>query len=1022
MLLFQLRAQNAGIIMRKRQTQVVFEISELSATAKAVMGTKGRLIRCFPGPAVAINSSKLAHPHFRKAIAQFLARLDTDTVEECQPISQKSKSVVSEVRDSNDPKLVTELFAGMLRGIGEPADAIRIHKRTRDEVLWSSAFKPWRRSPLWILLRVAFQSTLMTDGAEKNRLYKSFMIFFMAQLTNRYMKSSFKSDVLFIMTAKIGRRSLKLKVNHSIPEMRYVHNVVKSAHEKLDRMWRAIEGPQNTSNPLREWQISAQDFLVDTQLSLTNFMPYYQGIWNRPQISDNQKALEPKCRTRISRQLIFPLKEIYASSDETELGLLDVERWVQESLQSWLDQNYTLERSCNNLAELIQDYLNLAKVAYEDEPADLSLMFLTLTDLWVAFDRCVTYQYPIIKEYDTGFPESLFDPLLLPHKVQMERLQSLEDYLSHRREKSTFSSLLLFRDINKENSLAVRYYNRSSSHRELRQEIEKLAAKKKFEKQKEYEQKNTEYDRLIEKSKLSYCQCRYNERGNLRRDSPYCSHCAYKNQANSIHISVAEWPLPYTELEARSATFELEVPTIISKWRDITYTLLVDMFSPKNSHISSEVPKLYDLKEYSELKPFFNSRIGRLQLSSPLKPFVVTHYSSKDFPSAKWNDICVKNGLRYSLYDSALGLWTDDLINRCSIHQKCTSKLPLGPLQPLQNVIGSTDHTSNEIIAKQSECPRSMNLHEYYSFGILRSGHRLQWRNVLRELMSGSLDFSRLETYILVLQTVWQAGPPNSKFWRESHEDLQEGQFGLSLTLALEKALGTVEGNWQGANAVRTFSVIASRLLSMSPSVEVRDRCHDFLKRARKVSILWMRDVASLIQDEQEESQIRELDLRLLELALTCHETFNVDDENLDAVLGSVEAMPILIECCITFHDRCRTSTPTLPASMRALIRRFRVSAHRLEDKVRQNILSDRASIDVAIKRLWSGYCKGNSWTALSKPNDRWLMTISGPMTIHYNILDGSLLINGSPLGRLPASFESHGTYNRLFGGVCRSV
>jgi hypothetical protein len=35
----------------------------------------------------------------------------------------------------------------------------------------------------------------------------------------------------------------------------------------------------------------------------------------------------------------------------------------------------------------------------------------------------------------------------------------------------------------------------------------------------------------------------------------------------------------YFDLEAKSTLFELNVPTAISKWRDITYTLLVGAFS-----------------------------------------------------------------------------------------------------------------------------------------------------------------------------------------------------------------------------------------------------------------------------------------------------------------------------------------------------------------------------------------------------------------------------------------------------------
>lgn len=43
-------------------------------------------------------------------------------------------------------------------------------------------------------------------------------------------------------------------------------------------------------------------------------------------------------------------------------------------------------------------------------------------------------------------------------------------------------------------------------------------------------------------------------------------------------------------------------------------------------------------------------------------------------------------------------------------------------------------------------------------------------------------------------------------------------------------------------------------------------------------------------------------------------------------------------------------------------------------------------------------------------------------MLVHYNLLDGSLLVNGSPLTRLPHSYESHPTFPRIFGEVKYSI
>jgi hypothetical protein len=61
----------------------------------------------------------------------------------------------------------------------------------------------------------------------------------------------------------------------------------------------------------------------------------------------------------------------------------------------------------------------------------------------------------------------------------------------------------------------------------------------------------------------------------------------------------------------------------------------------------------------------------------------------------------------------------------------------------------------------------------------------------------------------------------------------------------------------------------------------------------------------------------------------------------------------------------------------------------------------------------------------LDEANSRWLTTFTAPLPnqrpqqVHYNILNGKLLVDGKPLGRLPQEIVSHSTYKRIFGQVC---
>jgi len=656
------------------------------------------------------------------------------------------------------------------------------------------------------------------------------------------------------------------------------------------------------------------------------------------------------------------------------------------------------------------------------------LMLLTLMDLWMALDQCTIHHYPLLRKYDPEFPPSLFDPLLLPKRPQMERLRTVEQYLLQRRSHAVPGFPSIFQGVNSTTSFAVQYFEQSPHHQVLRQEIELAAQEGRDRKREELIRMSQKYQELMRDSDARTCnsETRWERGGCVSRHSRQCRKCELKSTAKSLQITVHEWPLPLGELAVKSAVFELEVPTPIAKWRDATYGLLVDSFSPAppNSQRAS-TDKVYCMNGFSGLSKYFTSQPARLQLASAAKPFVMAHYGSKHVPQAKEEDICVNNGLSYSMYDSKLRRWTKFLLDRCDVRRICTLQLPPGAYRQLQFALNGTTHTSNEVLAMQSECPKPLNLHEFYAFATLRSGNRLQWRNIARELVARVLKFNSEEVYMLIVQAAWQVD--RSGEWqpcRETHVDLEEEHFGMSLLLVLEESLGTVEGNWQGAVAVRTFIVLTARLLSLSQFEKVQNRCIVLLRRAREVTLRWTREVGKLLHDSEDAEEVKTLNLRVLEMALTCHGTFDVDRRHVSEMLSSVDDIAAVTECSIIVHDRSPAVTENLPPSVQTLLQRFMRLSHHLEPTIRERILADSQGIDRTVRQLWAGYRPGSCWVALKTPSQRWLATKTtseedySPLSVHYNTLDGSLLVNSTPLTRLPRVYELHTTYSRLFGEV----
>jgi len=304
-----------------------------------------------------------------------------------------------------------------------------------------------------------------------------------------------------------------------------------------------------------------------------------------------------------------------------------------------------------------------------------------------------------------------------------------------------------------------------------------------------------------------------------------------------------------------------------------------------------------------------------------------------------------------------------------------------------------------------------------------------QWLNIAREINSRTLDFGKEEVHLLLQQASLQAGPSAlDQISRESHVELEEEGFGHDLLAALEVGLWAVESNWQGSVAALTFTSLAARLLTISLHDSVRDRCLKYLHRARNITIHWLRVVVKLLHDSSDEEEMEYLTLRALDLALTCHSTFDVDPRQMPALLSSAANVAILIEIATIVNDRWPVSEEPLTTLTRELLRRFSRTAHSLESSLKKQIIESPGGINKAVARMWSGYEPGTPWTVLEAPNDRWLTThtansgSASSATVHFNTLTGSLLINGRPLARLPREYESHPTYQRLFGAKILEV
>ncbi|KAF8492811.1 hypothetical protein F5888DRAFT_1795530 [Russula emetica] len=946
-----IRAQNAALIVRRLSSDdfVQFEVFEVSPQNAAIMTTKGKLLCSYPGPTIQVPVDIFKDECFLRELSSFLVQMDADCLDST-PTASKAGSVVCEVRESVHPK-----------GYGQPAVVDRITKRIGDEILWDNAYKPWRRSPLWLTLRVALQSSLRAGY-----LYKSFILFFHTHLLRRCL--------LYVMRVKIARRLSKLgpAIPHYVYE--FVQDTSRETEALLSKRWTAFQAKGSICPTL---QLKELDFVADAKISLQNSYNYLSKMLRSDSHEFSEVGFTPSNGTRFKS-----VHDFSQFTNDLHIALKDFEFTVGESNNDAPDQ-YVAE-----------------------DAEDNSIMILTIMDLWC----------PLLKQYSPEIPSDFLHPLLLHRSSTLLRALRIEEYLCWRHKESCNSTSIFSNDV-KESSFAVKYFRDSKDLQRLHNEIIADGERKRAQKRAELDRLNeTSRSLLQDASRMNHEMSKSSFWDDIH--SKRCQKCRLVHQSKSLKICVHEWPLPRSTVHAQQTVFELSPPNVFSAWRGITYLILRDIGLSSVPDLQGKPQILLDsfsgLSRWVALRP----KDHRVTIGSTTKSFSdQTHYKKIRIP-AEESSVLVNNGLSYRLFDNIRGSWTIDSFFESNVSELCTPRIPSsGPYSSLHRFVCGTQHTPNDIIAAQADCPKEITLHEFLAFSGLRSGPRLQWLNIARELASPYLSFRREEVHTLVTQAAWQLGPLSSGI-REWHIDLSVPSFGNALLRELESLLEKIRANWLEEVTVRTIALISSRLLASTTDPNISSRACALLRDARNLTYRWICELEEKLESTHDETSCAGLRRRLFMLAATCFSTLDVCSEHIPAILTTEEDFSIAIQCAVIVHDNTSLSlSGDNSVYLTRMISRHRQSLYSLEPIFSQS--SHAGAFDHALSRLWLGFRRhtSSSWHILPRPNSRWVSCVAeGRHKVHYDLLTGKLLINGKPLGKLPQEIVEHPTYASVLG------
>ena len=1006
------------------------EAFELSPLNQSAITTKGRLRRSFPGPAFSVSIGTFEKPELQAMIAHTLAKMSHQAAAETRPRARKAGRMHDEDRDTTHPNIITELFMNFLRSLGQPADVSRLWKNTREEIMWLKSRLPWRRSPMWLLVRVAMQLVFSRSTGPED-LYKTFMVFLMSHVLDLSHQHSLPSDLLYVMNAKIARRLLKLDSRGDRSGFNYVQNVMRDSNELVHSRWSSVMEQAAPHYDLS--RIGSLSFDEDVYCTLPSLDEYVMLLAKREN-KRSPSAFEPTSALVKYQAEELPTHIRSSTEEYTTYNLRAFEDWVASKLYQWLDQHKLNTSTCGSLGDLIQRYHGVASNFYSGNPEAISIMLLTILELWIACDESAIQICDLLRDYDPGIPTELFQSLALPFRSQMKRLLRVETYLNGRQAGAKFRAPAIFRDFGLESCFSVKYFCQSSEHQVLLEKIESRATHARQEKCDELERKKAEYNSLIrlhDQSECEYIEVVVDFYNDFReqRHSSSCQKCRYKSQAASLDIRIHEWPLPSNALQTRSTIFELKVPCFFGHWRDITVSLLLDIL--KVEYLSTDMPRTsHPLHSYQGLSSFFTpfSSTQRIGLLSQNKPHEVTHRRNKSIAVTEKSDVCLNNGLWYQYHDNMTGGFVDNFRVTDEIPTLSTYKLPAQSASLQQFLFrpaaAPSGPSPNTVIASQSDCPDHMSLDEYKALSTIPLGYRIQWQNILLQLTVPSVDFKKVETGLVILQSICQAGlPSGNNVLRSSHEVVGDETFAAVLLDSLHDALQRVKENWESSQALSTFICLATRLLSLASTEQIRTRCMVYLASVRVVTFTWVNILRHKAQKATDEGQRTDLISRAVEIALICVDSFNVDESYIDDTLALPEDASIFLQCSIVIQEGNYTISKISNCIISILHWRWKWLLYRSYQILAKRILQARhGSLDDAIKKSWSAYEAGDGWREVSEQMDYWLVSQtapqgnSDPLWVHFNLLTGELLVNGLPLARLPSEYEVHPTYRTLFG------
>lgn len=1010
-----------------------------------VLAAENSLIWDFPGRATSIPLTTFHSTDFQKSFAEFLETASMNAFGIFMAKTWKAGQPVAETRDTASPAMITQLLMPFLDTVGHKTQVPLLRKRVRDDVNICDAELPWRRHPLWLILRVCVQRQLclvMGDIAGRAS-YKIIIAVCLSQFLLE-CPDHLKPELTSLLRAKICRRLAKLELEKTqaceqssmvIYEGLFdsarpmLQNILSLVQDRIDLVWNNFVAKTTRKIDYLPTKADAKDL----SLSLPVSGHYLEDLlYRRP-----AQSMENPANPAIINVKDKDIQKIQKFNEEY-CELADIEDEIQKDVSKFSvdDLRTTAIEAAMGLVTRIDEYID-KKDMYEGSAEHMSSFALHVFDLWVMLDKVSLRIDPLLKEYRPPFLPELLDVLQVQDRKGLVRLQAIQQYLHSRNSNSRRGDI--FDQLNAADGYACHYFENNPILVELRARIKKDCNEARDDKEEEWKTLREEYEDYTQRRTGLSCVCHFDgpDGKQSKQDIRNCTRCFLDRRRAGVKIQGFEEFLPSNSDLSSEIVFEMQIPRWFQAYRNATWLIVKKLAYP--TEVTKSYPPLY-LRDFAPLQSYMTSHVVSrgLSLASRTKSSAQTHFTKLlRVRQCARNNVFAGHGPSFGLYDFDANIWVSDLgRDLLSLHHHCGVFIPPSIRDVIDpaTVVGQGP-SSYQLMANQRRVPQQVSLHEFSAYQRLLLGVSQRWMNILVELASSNLNLTSEVTTRLLGELAVQAGPSRDghKILREATMVFEDPAFCDQLARQIKTRLESIQSNWRESNCMELLITLSERLYHATRSsplensqmthprrLSIRFAALELINSARRYTANWIRTLRQEVGRANNTRAVKSLTTYAFRAALLCRRTFRL-------TFGSVAIKEMEIFCAATIAVSEFIASDFEDENLKHLVVRDIQMAHKMSDRIHElcstypSALTSAVSDAIGLQDIDESLTTFGNWEDVG---DGWYATrytkklalFEFRQVVQVNVIEGFLLVDHKPIGRLPSAIRESEEVKALFG------